>query len=222
MWGQPQQPGMPPSGPMHQQPPPGVHPGGPPPNQFGQFGGPGQEPPKKKTGLIVGLAIAAVAVIGGVVALIVLLSGDDDTAQDGQSRQASPTGAPADSSGQLPPSGQPGQPDSSTPGMPPADPGSGGVGDDAAAVQELTDELMAAANNRDNAAFNALLCPGSGGEATLQNLPDDVVFEQNGEIEINGDNAVIPIKASDGQRSDEGKFEASKQGNQWCVSGSAP
>jgi hypothetical protein len=87
------QPGgdFPPSGPQ-QQPQQGVQPGGP--QQFGQqpmggyvpYGqqpqypggfGPGAQPPKKKTGLIVGLSVAAVAVIGGVVAIVLVLTGGD-------------------------------------------------------------------------------------------------------------------------------------------------
>ncbi|MEY7971828.1 hypothetical protein AB8O38_07480 [Saccharomonospora xinjiangensis] len=213
---------MPPSAPMPQQSPPGAYP-------VGHFGGPGgapPEPPKKKTGLVVGISIAVVAVIGGVVALIVLLSGDDEPPLAGRKPQAPPTGGQAASSapglpGQSASSapGLPGQPGSSAPGLPPADPGSGAAADDVAAVQKLTDDFLAAANSRDNAAFRALVCPGAPGDASFDGIPDDVVFEQNGEAVINGDTAIIPLKATNAEQSDEGAFAASKQGGQWCLSG---
>ncbi|TLW95300.1 hypothetical protein FFT09_00510 [Saccharomonospora piscinae] len=70
---QPQQPGAYPGGP-----------GAPGAGQYGQpgFGGPGAPPPKKKTGLIVGIAIGAVVLIGGAVALVLFLtSGGSDKDQ---------------------------------------------------------------------------------------------------------------------------------------------
>ncbi|MEU6641642.1 hypothetical protein ABZ863_03745 [Saccharomonospora sp. NPDC046836] len=85
-WGTPPQTGhYPGSGPAPQY---GGYPGPGGTQQFGQpgqpgpygqqpVGFPGARPPKKKTGLIVGLSIGAVAVIGGVVALILILSGGD-------------------------------------------------------------------------------------------------------------------------------------------------
>ncbi|WP_157599688.1 hypothetical protein [Saccharomonospora xinjiangensis] len=206
---------MPPSTPMSQQQPPGAYPVGQPPGHFGGPGGAPPGPPKKKTGLVVGISIAVVAVIGGVVALIVLLSGDDEPPLAGRKPQAPPTGGQAASSAP----GLPGQSGSSAPDLPPADPGSGAAADDVAAVQKLADDLLAAANSRDNAALRALICSGKAGDASFDEVPDGVVFEQSGEVVISGDTAVIRITASNAEQSDEGALAASKQGGQWCLSG---
>ncbi|EIE99364.1 Rv0361 family membrane protein [Saccharomonospora glauca] len=69
----PGQPGPQGGFPYQGQQPPGAWNAGP---QFGQY--PGGPAPKKKTGLIVGLVIAAVLLIGGGVTAILLLTGDDD------------------------------------------------------------------------------------------------------------------------------------------------
>lgn len=48
------------------------------PGVYGYPGGPAGQPPKKKTGLIVGAVIAAVLLIGGGVTAVLLLTGDTD------------------------------------------------------------------------------------------------------------------------------------------------
>jgi hypothetical protein len=70
-----------------QQPPPGYDAYGQPTQQYNPYGQPTQQygypggypqPPKKKTGLLVGLAVAGVLVVGGGITTFALLSGDDN------------------------------------------------------------------------------------------------------------------------------------------------
>lgn len=215
---QPQQPGFPGSGPMPQQP--GAYPGG---QQYGQpglgqpgFGGPGAPPPqKKKTGLIVGLSIAAVAVIGGAVALILLLTGDSDDEESDtvaspteQSAPQEPNETPGAGPGGLPPN--PGAPNPDGPGQAPAD--SQG---EKAAVEALADSLVDALNNRDVGAANSLMCPGQG-EFKVEEMPDDAQFSRPGEATVTGDTATVPMRATYSGKNDDADFPVKKQGGTWC------
>ncbi|WP_116048044.1 hypothetical protein [Amycolatopsis palatopharyngis] len=84
--GPPQQP-VPGQPPQYGHPDPyGQYPGQPPAPGYAPYGqpgyptgpgGPGGEPPKKKTGLIIGLVIAGVVLVGGGIALVLLLTGDE-------------------------------------------------------------------------------------------------------------------------------------------------
>ncbi|GAB3884403.1 hypothetical protein GCM10029964_045370 [Kibdelosporangium lantanae] len=86
-----------------QQPPPGYDPYAQPTQQYNPYGQPTQQygypggypqPPKKKTGLLVGLAVAGVIVVGGGVTAIALLSGNDSDNNPGTTNVAdsSPAG----------------------------------------------------------------------------------------------------------------------------------
>ncbi|PXY35673.1 hypothetical protein BA062_09250 [Prauserella flavalba] len=192
-------------GPYGQQPP-------------GFPGGPGGEPPKKKTGLIVGLSIAAVAVIGGVVALILVLSGGDDeqNAEGGnnnggnqQSNAPQVPGAGGDSGG-----------DSSETSESSDDGDSGSSSDDTAAVQELADQALEALNNKDGALAKEISCnPDAVSTDDFDQLPDGVEYSLNGDPEITGDSADIPVTISfQGQSQDE-TLPASKEDGTWCMAG---
>ncbi|PXY30201.1 hypothetical protein DI005_05830 [Prauserella sp. PE36] len=191
-------------GPYGQQPP-------------GFPGGPGGEPPKKKTGLIVGLSIAAVAVIGGVVALILILSGgDDEQNADGgdnnsgnqQSTAPQVPGAGGDSS------------DSGESSESSDDGDSGSSGDDTAAVQELADQALEALNNKDGALAKEISCnPGAVSTDDFDQLPDGVEYSLNGDPEITGDSADIPVTISYRGQSQDETLPASKEDGTWCMAG---
>lgn len=86
---QQQQPGYGPQSGGFPQQQPGY---GPPPQQPGWGGYPPGPPPRKKTGLIAGLAIGGVLLVGGGVTAVILLTGDDKPQQNGSIANAEPGG----------------------------------------------------------------------------------------------------------------------------------
>jgi hypothetical protein len=201
---------MPPSGPTAPYGQPGPYgpqqpgfPGGP-----GLGGQPGGQPPKKKTGLIVGLSIAAVLVIGGAVALILVLTGDDKKSVAQGKNDPAGGGQP---SVQIPGPGA-----GSSPGSEASAPPQGGASDDVTAVKELGEKAVQALNERDAELATEISCSGSVNEADMEDVPGE--FNIAGEPTINGDEATIPVKLTmpDGT-SKEGDFDAKKKSGEWCM-----
>ncbi|GAB3483339.1 hypothetical protein [Amycolatopsis cihanbeyliensis] len=255
-----QQPGgFPPSGPQPQQPQPGGYPADPtqqygqpyPTQQFGQPdpygqqqpgydpygqqpggypGGPGGPPPKKKTGLIAGLAIAGVLVIGGAAALIIWLTGKDDEGADNQNQaqpnQTTEQAPTTDGTGsqQIPaPNPDDGDGDASTApsgtGSPggDSDSGSGGSAEDVAQVRTLGEQAAEAINNKDGNLARQITCK-------PENVNDDA-FNANltarvvGDPTIDGDSAEIPFEITIQDQTERNTLKAAKTSGRWCISG---
>ncbi|MBK1782935.1 hypothetical protein [Prauserella cavernicola] len=195
------------------------------PGQFGQFGdqppgfpgGPDGEPPKKKTGLIVGIAIAAIVVIGGVVALILFLtSGDDEDGAEGQNPGTD--GGQQSSAPQVPGAGESQDPgdsgDSDGSGDAPGD--SGSAGDDETVVQELADRALESLTTKNAELAKEVSCdPDSIDPAAVDQIPDGT-YSQNGDIRVEGDTATIPVTLPGGE---EQELTAAKENGAWCVNG---
>ncbi|MFF0145858.1 hypothetical protein ATK36_1012 [Amycolatopsis sulphurea] len=229
---QQQQPGWDPNAPQQtpgwdqggQQPPPGWQQPGQFPQQGWQQPGPGQpgfgefgpQPPKKKkTGLIVGLAVGAVAVAGGVVALVISLSGDDSGKNDSAS-------APSSSAAPV----QPGGPRSSAPGGSRSSaPSAGGTGNSPGAAGgkassgELFDAVAQAYNSSDGNAVFSMLCTSltKGQQQPKDTLPPDVQFQLTGSPQDSGDQSTIRYRVTHSGKTNDGTLTGYRQSGSWCI-----
>lgn len=194
------------------------HPGQPGPYGYGpthpgQPGFPGGQPPKRKTGLIVGLSIAALVVIGGVVALILVFTSDDE-----KNAAPGPASSPAGTPAVPPPGSAPGPGDGQTDSLPQPGPGDDSSGNsspgDVAEVKQLAEKAVQAINNRDEELAKEIACNGA---ANMSDLPEGAVFSTNGDPAVNGDTATLPMKVTYQGKTEEGEFTAKKQADGWCM-----
>src|SRR5699024_6375663 len=219
-------PQQPPPG-YQQQPPPYGYPqqhGRPGPSAYGGFGQypagqpdgpppPGGPPPRKKnTGLIVGIAIAAVLLVGTGVTLPVVLLNSDDSSQSAASpasAESAESSASADQNAtDNPDSGSPGadsgsgpgtdrDPESGSPSFPGPDGGNSQPADDKAAVKQVTRQALNAAADLDFDKMRSLACdPSTIPEPPQKPSQKPDVEIDIGEPTINGDHATIPIKVT--------------------------
>lgn len=218
----PQQGQYPPSGGMGQQP----HPG---PGQYGQqppmggggmgggmgggFGGPGPQPPKKsKTGLMVGIIVAVVAIAAFAVTAFVapgfLLS--EDKGGTAATSENSGEGTGGDEGG--------------------GDTGGGGEGGDSGGGDDsggsdataLINQIVQGFQNKDSATLDGLVCPGS--EPAIHGYTEEAEFVQEfelqGEVQESGDTATAKAHAvlNNGEETAEGvvTLTVANKGGSWC------
>jgi hypothetical protein len=138
-----QQPQYPPQGGYQQQPGYG-QPQYPPPGQG--FGGPPAPPPKSKTGMLVGIAVAVVVIVAlgitGFVAPGFFLSKSSDKAASAPADSSAPVAPPAAPSG-LPSAGS----------LP-----TGDIGDVDPAAKSVAEKFLAAINSKDVDGAFAMMC----------------------------------------------------------------
>ncbi|CAM2952264.1 hypothetical protein SAXI111661_10190 [Saccharomonospora xinjiangensis] len=188
--------------------------------------------PKKRTGLVVGITLGALAVAGGGLALA--LTGGDDEPPPASALSAPPTtsssvSTPASSSAPPSSSASSEAPPSSTsrPVSSQAEPGGTGTSDDTggeeradssglAGLQDVADELIDGLNAQDADALRALMC--SPNSEPFPELPDELVWSLAGEVTVNGDQGTVPVKASYQGTAESLTFDASNTGDGWCVS----
>ncbi|WP_409180525.1 hypothetical protein F9C11_28990 [Amycolatopsis sp. VS8301801F10] len=183
----------------------------------GQFGGFGEEPPKKKkTGLIVGLAIGAVVVLGGATGLVIWLTGDSK-----DSKTAAP---PASSSAPAagPQSSGPGGSSSSSPSSSSSSGSSSGNYPAAAGAKATSGELFQAAseayNSSDTDGLFSLLCTSlTKGQKPTEKMPSGIHFELTSSPQENGDQATVKYHVSMTSKTADGTLTALRQGGAWCL-----
>ncbi|GAA5144171.1 hypothetical protein GCM10023340_11380 [Nocardioides marinquilinus] len=219
-YGQPGQPGQ--SGQQYGQPGQG---------QYGQagYGQPGYGSSsgggKKKTGLFVGIGIAAVAIIAFVITGFVapgFLTGDDDSNSDESSQADDNTGSDEPGTEQSQGGDEPAEP---------AEPDAAPAGDPAATVEQFFDAVLAGdcATAESLVTSDYLASEGGCNEEDLQGLGDlgsiDLV---TGEPEIDGDKATVPVSFSfedptTGQTQEfpGGDIELTNEDGQWKISGTS-
>ncbi|MGW7539184.1 hypothetical protein [Amycolatopsis sp. NPDC054798] len=206
---------------------PGQQPGQPgqfgqPGGQFGQqpggqFGGFGEEPPKKKkTGLIVGLAIGAVVVLGGATGLVIWLnsdSKDDKTA-------APPASSSAPAAG--PQSSGPGGSSSSSPSTSTSSGSGSGDYPAASGAKSTPGELFQAAseayNSSDTDGLFSMLCTSlTKGQKPTDKMPSGIHFELTGSPQESGDQATVKYHVTTPSKTADGTLTALRQGGAWCL-----
>jgi hypothetical protein len=184
----------------------------------------GGPPRKKKTGLIAGIAIAAVLVVGGVVALIVVNSGSNSTEQaqvPASGVAPPPSNAPATTSQSKPsasrspkptsPSSSPSSPSSSAAGSGPAP---GGKAD----VHELATAVVAAYNAGDGKGVAKTVCRSLSPQDQVTIKPGLHVTASGG-VTQTGQTAKMPIKATLNGQTDFGFVGFKQESGLWCFTG---
>ncbi|MEY7971829.1 hypothetical protein AB8O38_07485 [Saccharomonospora xinjiangensis] len=189
--------------------------------------------PRKRTGLVVGITLGALAVAGG--GLTLALTGGDDEPPPASALSAPPTtsssvSAPASSSSSAPPSSSVSSEDppsaTSRPVSSQAEPGdtetSGGLGGgenadgDLVDLQDVADQLIDGLNAQDADALRALMC--SPNSEPFPELPDELVWSLAGEVTVNGAQGTVPVQASYQGTAESITFDASNTGDGWCLS----
>ncbi|MBB3666258.1 MULTISPECIES: hypothetical protein [Prauserella salsuginis group] len=199
-----QQPyGQPYGGQQFGQQPYGAHPGGP--------GGPGGEPPKKKTGLIVGISLGGVVLLAGVFAFLAwvapgfLLDDEDDSGDSGQnaSPATSQSSEPTTSESQASPETSESAPsDQRAPG--------------AQGTPEATAEaIVAGFNSGDRQAVADTICLSNPQEVPA--IPDNVSIRIAGSAEVTGDAAKVPAQNTAQDR--DYYIVLKNEGGGWCYMG---
>lgn len=185
------------------QQPYGAHPGGP--------GGPGGEPPKKKTGLIVGISLGVVVVLAGVFAILAwvapgfLLEDDDENSAEGEN-----SAAPSTSQSSEPTSGSETAPESSE--SAPSDERAPG----AKSTPEATAEaIMAGFNSGNRQAVTATVCLSKPQE--VGPIPEGVQVEVTGSAQVSGNAAKVPAKNVSQNR--DYFLVLKNEGGAWCYLG---
>ncbi|MGW4401456.1 hypothetical protein ACWEHA_39680 [Amycolatopsis nivea] len=183
----------------------------------GQFGGFGEEPPKKKkTGLIVGIAVAAVVVLGGATGLVIWLTGD--------SKKDDKTAAPPASSS-APAGPQSSGPSGSASSSPSTSSSGSGSGDypAAAGAKPTSGELFQAAseayNSSDTDGLFSMLCTSltKGQKPTSEKMPSGIHFELTGSPQESGDQATVKYHVTTSTKTADGTLTALRQGGAWCL-----
>ncbi|WP_020659736.1 hypothetical protein [Amycolatopsis benzoatilytica] len=195
------------------------------PGQFGQqpgggFGGGfGEEPPKKKTGLIVGIAIAAVVVVGGATGLIIWLnSGDDKTTT------AAAASSSASAPGKAPGATFTAPPDTPRSSAPSSSNGSGTDYPAAAGSKPTPDELFQSAADAygrgDAGGLADMVCesmPAQKKETRTEKAPAGLTFKITGSAKVSGTQATAPFQASLNGQTKSGTIIGAQEGGAWCL-----
>lgn len=188
-------------------------------------GGFGQEPPKKsKTGLIIGLVVAVLAVaalgITGFVAPGFFLGDDEDqqATNVGNSSQTSQQPAPSGASGIPKPSIQPGPASSAPPGEPSSAPGGSSNPAEAAAVKDVAEDAASAFNDRDTDGLKEVSCdPSKINEEDMKQIPPDAKMEIVGEPTVTGETAKVKATFTAKGKSQTDDLDLKKQDGRWCI-----
>lgn len=171
-------------------------------------------------------SIACGLLAGGAVYLIIALAGGADGAEGTEAAAAQ------DQAPQVH-ARQPGQQGPARPAAPaPTSPPSGLAvperpvppGDDRAALDELTRHVIEVLESRDTARFAEVRCDRTPGlQSRADDIPADLTWSRNGEPEIEGDTAEIPLKAT---RAATGQVQETSylatddpDYGGWCISG---
>jgi hypothetical protein len=185
-----------------------------------QGGYPGGPPPKKsKTGLVVGIAIAAVLVIGGVVTLIVVNSGSGkNTASTSNSQTGTPAGGPSPTG--APQASSQGSPPSSSGDSPPSTSsdssgGTTGSPEDVSALKAIAGKLVSGFGAGDAKAVKALVCDPTQVHDTIAPV---VITFQSGPT-FAGSQATLTFAGTDQATGKQETFplNAKKQNDNWCI-----
>jgi hypothetical protein len=190
--------------------------------QQGQF--PGGEPPqKKKTGLIVAIAIAGVVVIGGVATLVLVNSGNTDQAQTpaaATSETQAPGVPPATTSkSKSSPSSSSKAPSSSS-SPPSSGAGSGPAPGGKDNPQDLVNDVLAALNSGNSKAFLNTICRSSHPNGDLK-VPAGFHVEPTGPLQQTGETAKIQVTGTQNGKTEPGVLNVKKESGVWCLSGVA-
>jgi hypothetical protein len=185
-----------------QQPPP-MGGGGMGGGMGGGFGGPGPQPPKKsKTGLLVGVIVAVVAIAAFAVTAFIapgFLLSEDKGGSGGTA-----------ATGEKDPGGDEGG-------------GDDGGGDDGGSdATALINQIVQGFQNKDSATLDGLICPGS--EPGIRGFTEEAKyvqeFELKGEVQETGDTATAQAHAvlDSGEEQAEGDvtLTVANQGGSWC------
>jgi len=175
-------------------------------------------PPKKKTGLIIGIAAGAVVLVGAGVGLAIGLSGGDDTpaaappASSSAATTTPPKSAPSTKSSPTTKSSAPKTSGSSSAGGP----APGGKPESKA----LFDAVATAYNKKDAKGLEDMVCrslykPGIVGEIT-----DDNNVTIDGAPKDSGNASTAHWTNKIGDQSVSGSFNAAKESGLWCYTGS--
>ncbi|GAB3483344.1 hypothetical protein [Amycolatopsis cihanbeyliensis] len=174
----------------------------------GYPGGPGGPPPKKKTGLIAGLAIAGVLVIGGAAALIIWLTGKDDGTSDADD----PAAAPPGTSTAAPPTNQPG------PSQDTATPEAGG---DAQVTAQLAENYASALTSGQSGNLAPMACKKPTEEQAARfdaaARIEKAVFTVKQPPTVQGSSATGIMTGKSPREQKDFPFKLKKQGDQWCA-----
>ncbi|WP_326835883.1 hypothetical protein VSH64_13295 [Amycolatopsis rhabdoformis] len=183
------------------------------PGGYQSFGGYNEQPPKKKkTGLIVGIAIGAVVVVGGAIGLVIGLSGDDK----GKTDTAAPPAPPAASS---PGAGAPHTSAPTRPSTSGSTPSTGGADSPAPGGTQSAQELFQAAatdfTSGDGSALAGLACRSlyNGGAVDIPKT----TIELTGAAQETGDTASVRYKATQGTRTANGTMTSKREAGVWCL-----
>lgn len=192
--------------PPHQPGQPHQYPGMP---QYPGPGYPAGPPPKKNTGLIIGIVAAvvvALAALGitGFVAPGFFLS--DDKKSDEQTKPTQPPGG-----GALNP------PPSDTRGGESLDVPGGSSPEDVEEVKRVAEEGTRSINERDAELAKSVSCdPASAGD--LSELPEDAHAEVTGDpVQSGPEEFKVPVRFSAGGDSTQDFLNLKKQDNRWCI-----
>jgi phosphohistidine swiveling domain-containing protein len=176
------------------------------PDVFQSFpSGPDDQPPKKRTGLIIGIVVAVVVLVGGGVTALILLTGKGGTSA------APPAGSTPRASGQPAPTG--GRSSSTAP----TGKSTGGSSGPAATAQAA----VAALNARSATQYATLVCT-----SPKQTQVDDLQKQWTsatelhasvtGEPAVAGTTATVPVSVTHNGQTQSSKIPL-KQQSKWCV-----
>lgn len=199
--GYPQQPGgyPPPSGAYPQQQPGGWQ-------QPGYLGGEPPEPPRKRTGLIVGIVVAALLLIGAV-AVTGFWKPGFFLADDKSTSESKPT-QPAT----QPPTG------TAEPTTEPAQTGDNGSSDDAAQVEQIAETVVKGLNEKDAATVKPVSCsPDKERQSDYDGFPDGITWTVDGSASVNDDEATIGLKAKSDSGEQTATLDLKKVNGTWCA-----
>jgi hypothetical protein len=183
---------------------------------------PGGEPPqKKKTGLIVAIAIAGIVVIGGVVTLVLVNSDKTDqalTPASASSETQAPGVPQATTSKSKSPSSSSKAPTSSS--SPSSGAGSGPAPGGRDNPQDLANDVLAALNSGNSKAFLNTICRSTYPKGDLK-VPTGFHVEPTGPLQQTGETAKIQVTGTQNGKTEPGVLNVKKESGVWCLSGVA-
>ncbi|MEV6879222.1 hypothetical protein [Amycolatopsis sp. NPDC051128] len=179
-------------------------------------GGFGDAPPpkKKKTGLIVGIAIGAVVLVGGgVTALVLALNGDDGNtaAPAANSSSPAPTSAPKTS---------PSKPKTTSPTSPSTKstkPGSGPAPGGKPSSQELFDSVVDAYNTKNAKNLDATVCRSVHKDGSVGEVTGEISVKLDGAPQDAGTTSTVHWTNSVNGQTSTGVFTGRNESGLWCL-----